>query len=75
MINTFAVANLIREGKTHQILSILQTSKKIGMQTMDDALIALLSEGKISAEDAYERASDKQKFVKFLKEAPQEAFV
>jgi len=75
LINTFAVANLIREGKTHQILSILQTSKKIGMQTMDDALIALLSEGKISAEDAYERASDKQKFVKFLKEAPQEAFV
>ena len=75
LINTFAVANLIREGKTHQILSILQTSKKIGMQTMDDALIALLSEGKISPEDAYERASDKQKFVKFLKEAPQEAFV
>ncbi|MEJ5227131.1 type IV pilus twitching motility protein PilT [Thermodesulfovibrio sp.] len=71
LINTYAVANLIREGKTHQILSIMQTSKKIGMQTMDDALIDLLQQGKITPEDAYERATDKQKFVKFLKEAPE----
>lgn len=70
LINTYAVGNLIRENKTHQILSIMQTSKKIGMQTMDDALMELLQAGKITAEDAYERATDKQKFVKFLKEQP-----
>lgn len=71
LINSYAVANLIREGKTHQILSIMQTSKKIGMQTMDDALLQLLQEQKISPEDAYERATDKQKFAKFLKEIPE----
>lgn len=74
LINTFAVANLIRENKTHQILSIMQTSKKLGMQTMDDALLQLLEEGKITPEDAFERAQDKQKFIRFLKEAPQEMF-
>ncbi|MGC8938517.1 MAG: type IV pilus twitching motility protein PilT, partial [Thermodesulfovibrio sp.] len=72
LINTYAVGNLIREGKTHQILSIMQTSKSLGMQTMDDALLQLLQEGKITAEDAYERATDKQKFARFLKEVPQE---
>ncbi|MCS7202906.1 MAG: type IV pilus twitching motility protein PilT [Thermodesulfovibrio sp.] len=75
MINTYATANLIRENKTHQITSIIQTSKKIGMQTMDDSLMDLLLQGKISPEDAYERATDKQKFVKFLTESPLEAFV
>jgi len=74
LINTYAVANLIRENKTHQILSIMQTSKKIGMQTMDDALLELLQIGKITPEDAYERATDKQKFVKFLKETPETVF-
>jgi twitching motility protein PilT len=74
LINTYAVANLIRENKTHQILSILQTSKKIGMQTMDDALFELLQQGKITPEDAYEHATDKQKFLKFLKEVPETVF-
>lgn len=42
---------------------------------MDDALLQLLQEGKITPEDAYERATDKQKFVRFLKEAPWEGVV
>lgn len=67
LINTYAVSNLIRENKTHQITSIMQTSKKIGMQTLDDALFDLLEQGIITVEDALERATDKQKFEKFLK--------
>lgn len=47
-----AVRNLIREQKSHQILSIMQTNKRIGMQTMDDALIELLRLGKITREQA-----------------------
>lgn len=74
LINTYAVANLIRENKIHQILSIMQTSKKIGMQTMDDALLELVQQGKIAPEDAYERAADKQKFIKFLTENPETVF-
>lgn len=47
-----AVRNLIREQKTHQILSIMQTNKRIGMQTMDDALLDLLRMDMISKEQA-----------------------
>jgi twitching motility protein PilT len=47
-----AVRNLIREAKSHQILSIMQTNKRIGMQTMDDALLELLKLGKITREQA-----------------------
>lgn len=73
LINSYAVAHLIRESKTYQIPSVMQTSKKIGMQTMDDALMQLLQEGKITPEYAYERATDKQKFLRSLKEAPLKA--
>lgn len=47
-----AVRNLIREGKTFQIPSVMQTSRKIGMQTMDDALYQLCMERKIDGEQA-----------------------
>lgn len=53
-----AVRNLIREQKSHQILSIMQTNKRIGMQTMDDALIDLLRLGKITREQALIYAVD-----------------
>ena len=53
-----AVRNLIREGKTYQIPSTMQTSKKIGMQTMDDALYELLMRRDITAEDALIYAQD-----------------
>jgi len=49
---TMAIKNLIRESKTFQIDSILQTSKKLGMQTMDDAIYELYSKGRIDAEKA-----------------------
>lgn len=53
-----AVKNLIREGKTHQITSIIQTGKKIGMQTMDDAIYELYLKKKIDADKAINFAQD-----------------
>jgi twitching motility protein PilT len=48
----------------------MQTGKKYGMQSLDDHLLELLQQRKISAEDAYINCMEKQKFVKFLKKAP-----
>jgi twitching motility protein PilT len=59
LVVTPAVSNLIREGKTHQIFSSMQTGASIGMQTMDKALAELVRAGKIRREDAEERAQDK----------------
>ncbi|MEA2115715.1 MAG: type IV pilus twitching motility protein PilT [Thermodesulfobacteriota bacterium] len=70
LICTPAVRNLIRESKTYQIPSVMQTGKKYGMQTVDDAIMALLEKKKISAEDAYTNCIEKQKFVKFLRKPP-----
>lgn len=56
--NTAAVANLIRESKTHQIDSVIQMSRKFGMQRMDDALYALAVNGRIAQRDAIEYALD-----------------
>lgn len=53
-----AVRNLIRENKTHQILSIMQTNKRLGMQTMDDAILDLVREGRITREDGLTFAQD-----------------
>ncbi len=53
-----AIRNLIRENKTHQILSVMQTSQRIGMQTMDDALMRLVMERKISRSTAISAAVD-----------------
>ena len=58
MLGTPAIKNLIREDKAHQIPSIMQTSKKIGMQTMDDSLFSLYLKHKIDAANAVEYAQD-----------------
>ncbi|TES94591.1 MAG: type IV pilus twitching motility protein PilT [Desulfobacteraceae bacterium] len=70
LIATPAVRNLIREGKTHQIPSMIQTGKKYGMQLLDDAIMDLLNNGWINADDAYAKANDKGKFMPFLKNPP-----
>jgi twitching motility protein PilT len=57
LVPTPAVRNLIREGKTHQIYSVLQTGSAQGMQTMDAALVQLVRSGKISQKLAEERSS------------------
>jgi twitching motility protein PilT len=57
LVPTPAVRNLIREGKTHQIYSAMQTGAGHGMQTMDTALANLVREGKITRELALTRSS------------------
>lgn len=51
-----AVKNLIREGKTHQLYSVMQSGGQLGMQTMDFALLRLYEQGVITFDDAVERA-------------------
>ncbi|MDO5674430.1 MAG: type IV pilus twitching motility protein PilT [bacterium] len=70
LICTPAVRNLIREAKTYQILSSMQTGKKYGMQTLDDAIEELLTKKKISGEDAYANCNDKNRFIKYLRKQP-----
>jgi twitching motility protein PilT len=70
LIATPAVRNLIREGKSHQIPSAIQTGKKYGMQLLDDAIMDLFNKGRITAEDAYMKANDKGRFRPLLKAPP-----
>jgi twitching motility protein PilT len=70
LIATPAVRNLIREAKTHQILSAMQTGKKFGMQMLDDVIQGFLDRNIISPDDAYANAVDKARFVKFLRNPP-----
>ena len=70
MIATPAVRNLIRERKTFQIPSAIQTGKKYGMQSLDDAIMDHLTKKRISAEEAYAKCNDKNKFMPFLKKPP-----
>jgi twitching motility protein PilT len=65
-----AVRNLIREGKTHQIPSMIQTGKKYGMILLDDSIMELYSKGQISSEEAYAKANDKGRFRPLLKTPP-----
>ncbi|MFA4015014.1 MAG: hypothetical protein RUDDFDWM_000080 [Candidatus Fervidibacterota bacterium] len=69
MIATPAIRNLIREGKTHQIPSIIQTSGEVGMQTMDQALRDLYLQGIITYEDAMSRAQRPEELKKMLADA------
>ncbi|MFC1821966.1 type IV pilus twitching motility protein PilT [Thermodesulfobacteriota bacterium] len=70
MIATPAVRNLIREAKTFQIPSMIQTGKKFGMLSLDDAILEHLQAKRISPDDAYNKANDKGKFRPFLKNPP-----
>ncbi len=70
LVATPAVRNLIREGKTYQIPSAMQTGKKFGMQTLDDAIMELLQKGWIDPDEAYSKCVDKARFKPFAKSAP-----
>ena len=70
LIANSAVRNLIRESKTYQLPSMMQTGKKYGMQLLDDAIMDLMNKGWISQDDAYSKANDKTKFRPFLKTPP-----
>ena len=66
MLGTPAIANLIREGKTFQIPSIMQTAKKDGMQLMDQHLLDLLKTKMVNPQEAYRCAIDKKQFEQYL---------
>ena len=70
LIANAAVRNLIREGKSHQIPSMIQTGKKYGMQLLDDAIMELYNKGWISADEAYMKANEKAKFRPLLTSPP-----
>lgn len=70
LVVDMAIANLVREGKTHQIPGMIQVGKKKGNQPLDDAIMEHLRHTRISPEEAYDKAIDKKKFRPFLKEQP-----
>jgi twitching motility protein PilT len=65
MINTSAVANLIRQGKIEQMENVLQSGAADGMCTMDGSLKRLMDSGKISGQEAYMQAFEKKKFEEY----------
>lgn len=67
MIGTPAIKNLIREGKTHQMYSVIETNAQIGMQTMDKSLADLFRNGYSSYEECLMRAVDKETFARLAK--------
>jgi len=66
LICTPAVRNLIREGKVHQIYSIMQAGGRFGMQTMDQSLATLVKAGKITQQLAYERCHDPEELNRLI---------
>jgi len=67
MIGTAAIKNLVREGKTHQMYSVIETSAQQGMLTMDSSLAALFRNGLCSFEECLLRAVDKETFNRLSK--------
>jgi twitching motility protein PilT len=68
MLSTPSVSNLIREGKTFQLPSVLQTSRRLGMVTMNDALIDLVDSKQVEPQEAYLKATDKTGILHMLKQ-------
>ena len=66
MVNNPAIANLIREGKTFQIISAIQTGKKEGMITLDQSLMNLMLNKTIFAEEAFRNAISKEMFLSYI---------
>ena len=69
LLGNQAVASLIREGKTYQIASIMQTSKRKGMTTMNDSLMALVKDKKVEGKEAWMKSTDKTGLISMLKSA------
>src|SRR2546422_940917 len=70
LVFTTAIANLVREGKTHQIPGMIQVGKKLGNQPLDDSIMEHLRMKRIGAEEAYDKCLDKKKFKHFLPAPP-----
>src|SRR4026209_2881670 len=72
LVFTTAIANLVREGKTHLIPGMIQVGKRIGNQPLDDAIMEHIRMKRIAAEEAYDKAVDKKKFRSFLTHPPED---
>jgi twitching motility protein PilT len=70
LLRTQGLPNVIREGNTPMLTSIIQSGKGVGMQSMDDALFAAAREGRVSPEDAVAKANDKARFQPLLGDRP-----
>ncbi len=70
LVFTTAIANLVREGKTHQIPGMIQVGKRMGNQPLDDAIMEHIRMKRVSPEEAYDKAIDKKKFKGFLANPP-----
>jgi twitching motility protein PilT len=69
LVTSPALGNLIREGKLGMISSMIQTGGSQGMRSMDQALLKLIEEKRITPAAAYEKAAEKDQFAKLAKEA------
>jgi len=69
LIVTPAIANLIREGKTYQIPSIMQTGRGLGMQTLSDSIMQLVMKGTVEATEAYAKSPQKKEMAGLLTRA------
>jgi twitching motility protein PilT len=69
LVVTPAVASLVRDGKTSQIMSIMQTAKKDGNTLLTEELVRFVKEGIVEAEEAYHKAVDKDGLLKGLEAA------
>jgi twitching motility protein PilT len=67
LLTTPAISNLIREAKTFQIQSVIQTSRRLGMVTLTDSLVELVESGQIEITEAYAKAVDKTSILLSLK--------
>jgi twitching motility protein PilT len=66
LIATPAVRNLVREGKVHQIYSVMQAGGRFGMQTMDMSLANLVKSGRITQQLAFERCHDPEELQRLV---------
>jgi twitching motility protein PilT len=66
LVTTPAISNLIREGKTYQLNSVLQTGKALGMQMLNDHLLQHVRSGLVEPEEAYMKSNDKNAFKEML---------
>ncbi len=71
LLGSTALANLVREAKISQILSLIQTKTAEGMQTMDQGLMKLVKDKTITADSAYEKADDKKLFANMVSQQEQ----
>ncbi len=69
MIMTRAIARLIQSDQTFQIPSLVQTNRELGMQILDQALLAAVTSREVDPEHAYAYASDKRPFQKYVSDA------